>query len=149
MIPTALTPLKKPTKLFLTKVIAINFKKKEDIRRQVIFFSPDSQWLITRDDNDNSKVWSVETRKYPDFLKDEKNISYATFSPDSQWLFTTDVSKNSKVWSVETGKYYDFLKDEKNISYATFSQDSKWLITRDVNGYSKVWSVQTGKYPEF
>jgi WD40 repeat protein len=112
MIPTALTPLKKPTKLFLTKVIAINFKKKRHTKTSNIF-SPDSQWLITRDDNDNSKVWSVETGKYPDFLKDEKNIRYATFSQDSQWLITTDVNGNSKVWSVETGKYYDFLKDKK------------------------------------
>jgi WD40 repeat protein len=122
-------------------------KRFEDIQSSES--TPDSKWLIIKDGNDNSKVWSVETGKYPDFLKDEKNIRYATFSQDSQWLITRDVNGNSKVWSVETGKYYDFLKNEKIISDATFSQDSKWLITRDVNGYSKVWSVETGKYYEF
>jgi WD40 repeat protein len=66
-----------------------------------------------RDDNDNSKVWSVQTGKYYDFLKDEKNIRYASFSEDSQWLITKDDNDNAKVWSVETGKYPDFLKDEK------------------------------------
>jgi WD40 repeat protein len=63
--------------------------------------------------NFNSKVWSVQTGKYDDFLKDEKNISDATFSPDSQWLITRDVNYNYKVWSVETGKYPDFLKMKK------------------------------------
>ncbi|PAC31468.1 hypothetical protein BWI92_09030 [Flectobacillus sp. BAB-3569] len=112
-------------------------------------FSPDSQWLITRDENRHYKVWSVKTGRYYDFLKDEKNIREATFSPDSQWLITRDENRNYKVWSVQTGKYYDFLKDEKNIYRATFSGDSQWLITRDENGNYQVWSVETGKYYDF
>ncbi|MFD2240482.1 WD40 repeat domain-containing protein, partial [Flectobacillus roseus] len=95
------------------------------------------------------KVWSVQTGKYPDFLKDEKIIRYANFSPNSQWLIIKDDNYNSKVWSVQTGKYPDFLKDEKIIRYANFSQDSQWLITKDLNFNSKVWSVQTGKYYDF
>ncbi|MDI9868567.1 nSTAND1 domain-containing NTPase, partial [Flectobacillus roseus] len=119
----------------------------EDINSFVSTFYPDSKWLITKDGNLNYQVWSVQTGKQYDFLKDEKNISYATFSQDSQWLITADDNFNYKVWSVQTGKYPDFLKDEKNISYATFSQDSQWLITADDNFNYKVWSVQTGKYP--
>jgi hypothetical protein len=42
-------------------------------------FSQDSQWLVTTDDYDNSKVWSVETGKYYDFLKDEKIFATLLF----------------------------------------------------------------------
>jgi hypothetical protein len=44
-----------------------------------LLFSEDSQWLITKYDNDNAKVWSVETGKYPDFLKDEKIFATLLF----------------------------------------------------------------------
>ncbi|MDI9858950.1 WD40 repeat domain-containing protein, partial [Flectobacillus roseus] len=114
-----------------------------------VTFSQDSQWLITKDVNKNSKVWSVQTGKHPDFLKDEKNIDDANFSEDSQWLITRDVNFNYKVWSVQTGKCPDFFKDEKIIIDANFTPNSQWLITRDVNFNSKVWSVQTGKYYDF
>ncbi|MFY7830156.1 MAG: WD40 repeat domain-containing protein, partial [Flectobacillus sp.] len=111
-------------------------------------FSPDSKWLITKDEivGGTSKVWSVETGKNPDFLKDEKTISYATFSPDSKWLITKDeiVGGTSKVWSVETGKNPDFLKDEKKLSRVKFSKDCKSLsiITQH---QVKTYDIATGK----
>jgi WD40 repeat protein len=121
----------------------LDFLKKEATITDATF-SPDSKWLITKDGNDNSKVWSVETGKQYDFLKDEKTIRYPTFSPDSKWLITTDGNHNYKVWSVETGKNYDFLKDEKNIYKATFSQDAK-LLSIITQHQVKTYEVATGK----
>ncbi len=83
-------------------------KRFEVINSYVPTFSPDSKWLITTDGNDNYKVWSVETGKYYDFLKDEKTIRYTTFSPDSKWLCII-TNHQVKTYDIARGKLIQTL----------------------------------------
>ena len=114
----------------------------------VVSFSPDGQWLATKDQDDNSiQLLSTNNLHTQPHLLDhgDEYVESFAFSPDSQWLVTGSDQGQVRRWSV------DDLQAEGQILFEhpdlvgaiASAPNGDWLASSDAAGGVKLWSLST------
>lgn len=111
-----------------------------------ISYSPDSQYLITTESNDDTaRIWNAKTGKLSMKLPHNKAVKFAEYSQDGEKIVST-LSNSAIVWNVKTSDIV--CETEKHNIYfykcVRFSNDGNYIITI-ANDDINVWDAKDGK----
>ncbi len=115
-------------------------------------FSPDSQTLVTSENDGSVRLWNAATGQQMQRLtKDSIGVSdTSTFSPDGRLVAASD-EKNVYLWDVQSGqRLATFPAPNRMITLLTFTPDGSTLVMADNNIHLAptsmglwVWDVKT------
>lgn len=115
-------------------------KKEKDI--DFTEFSPDGQWLLTTNKNQNEYlIWQTTSQRKYVTLKNKEGFTEKKISNDGKWLYTRNSNGQSRIWDLVDKRRVPYLDQEKKLSRAVFSSDSKWLLTLDADNQYKLWNT--------
>jgi WD40 repeat protein len=90
-----------------------------------IAFSPDSQWLVTADENVN--VWMAgDGSEFARLVHDEA-VTAVAFSLDSRWLATWSGDNYVRVFDAASWREVFRKKYDVSVSHVSFSPDNRWV----------------------
>ncbi len=109
-------------------------------------FSPDSRWLLTRNDSNAAKLWDLmaeDPTASAHFL--QGYIMKVVFSPDSHWLVTGSIDGTARLkdlTAADPSTPAIALHGHKNVIWAvSISPDSHWLATGSSDGTARLWDL--------
>jgi WD40 repeat protein len=107
-------------------------------------FSPDSQRVVTKLNNNDFQVWDVTTGEPLATIHNPHDEAFIAFSPDGQRLVTSFYGK-ARVWHAETGELGFSLPDNEAL-FAAFSSDGNYILTYSGSGtVARLWDAKSGK----
>jgi WD40 repeat protein len=116
-----------------------------------IVFSPDAQKLASGGNDNNVRLWDVQTgRLEHTFEGHSRAISSLAFSPDGQILASGSFDQSIKLWDVPSRKLKLALGEHPSgqVKGVSFSPDGKFLASAGADGV-RLWDLGTGKLLQF
>lgn len=116
-----------------------------------IVFSPDAQRLASGGNDNNVRLWDVQTgRLAHTFEGHRRAISSLAFSPDGQILASGSFDQSLKLWDVPARKLKLALGEHPSgqVKGVSFSPDGKLLASAGADGV-RLWDLGTGKLLQF
>jgi WD40 repeat protein len=116
-----------------------------------IVFSPDAQRLASGGNDNNVRLWDVQTgRLEHTFEGHSRAISSLAFSPDGKILASGSFDQSVKLWDVSSRKLKLALGEHPSgqVKGVSFSPDGKFLVSAGADGV-RLWDLGTGKLLQF
>lgn len=111
-------------------------------------FFPDNLKLATGSDDNQIKVWDVETgAEIRSFDEHSAKINDLAISPDGSFLASASDDNTAKWWNLEQDSgFFTFTGHGNNsVNCIDFSVDSKLLASGSNDQTIKIWEVRSGK----
>lgn len=136
-----------------------------------IRFSPDWQYIITKNQNDVTKIWNRSGKQLTKLKDYQGKIKYIKFSDNSKYIVSvtnvkevaplTIESKNSKVknseisdnavqiWNLSGQKLGEIKNFQSNVRFALLSPDGQYIASLEENGTARLWNRKGQQLAEF
>ena len=91
-------------------------------------FSPDSQKIITGNEEGNLRLWSKNGSLIMSFPHSQGSILQVKFSPDGKTIVSSSSEKKVNIWNIN-GKLRQTIKTNNPVTSISFSPDSQIIAT--------------------
>jgi tetratricopeptide (TPR) repeat protein len=112
-----------------------------------VAFSPDGRLIATACDDNNARLWSVETglQATPP-LGHFAPVWRTLFSPDGKILLTFGGDGVARLWKTSSGMaMVEPLHPEARLAECCFDSSGRRVATASVDGATRVWDAATGE----
>ena len=121
---------------------------------RILIFSPDSESLISGNEDNTIKIWDINSGSCLDTLEGHENwVSSLVFSPDGKFLVSGSTDKTIRIWQKNNnGKYKclddNILEGHNNwVNSVAFSPDNETIVSGSEDKTIKIWQKNNnGKY---
>ncbi|KAL6400991.1 hypothetical protein AUP68_16711 [Ilyonectria robusta] len=111
----------------------------------LVVFSPDSNHLASRLDDNKILLWRADTGKLNELKGHLNPVESVAFSPDSVLMASVSGNEGARLWRVDTGECVQELIDYGDSTLSvTFSADSKLVAIASDEGL-RIWQISDGK----
>ncbi len=113
--------------------------------RPVLYFSPDSAWVLTLGADNSAKLWSATSGKLLTSFAHQDEVFQAEFSPDGARILTASRDHSAKLWDAASGQLIASFDHPDGLSHAPFSPDGARIVTASADHSAKLWDAASGK----
>jgi WD40 repeat protein len=113
--------------------------------RPVLYFSPDSAWVLTLGADNSAKLWSATSGKLLTSFAHQDEVFQAEFSPDGARILTASRDHSAKLWDAASGQLIASFDHPDGLSHAPFSPDGERIVTASADHSAKLWDAASGK----
>ncbi|MFC2156277.1 WD40 repeat domain-containing protein [Acidobacteriota bacterium] len=126
-------------------VSMVNVYKGHDYRINSIQPSPNGQYVLTVDSDNQAKVWPFPGGQTKLILRGDYS-SRPSFSPDSRYVAVGKRRGAVEVWEISSENLVKTFQGHSGEVYtANFSPDGKFIVSAGADGYAKVWEFFSGR----
>jgi WD40 repeat protein len=114
-----------------------------------VAFSPDGQRILTGSDDNQVKLWDLQSNLLQKFQGHSDGVKAVSFSPDGQRILTGCKDGTAKLWDLKGNVLKNFQGHSDGVTSVSFSPDEQRILTGSYDNMAKLWDLQGNVLQEF
>ena len=110
---------------------------------EFIKFGPNGSWFATASDDNNLRVWDIETGIEKLRMKHNGFVMRMDISENGAWIASTGKDQTARIWDAVSGSEMIHIPLQAEGSSILFSEDGMRLLVGDEKGNITLWDTST------